>query len=83
MIKKTKNIFGLLRGESTNKKQKALLTLLCASTVFVSGLSFAQANRSSEQSLDDVSQVTLNLQDVDIKVLINTCLLYTSDAADD
>jgi len=54
----------------TNLFSKAILALLCASTVFVSASS-AQSNSNENIDKQD-SQITLNLKDVDIRVLIDT-----------
>jgi len=48
-----------------------LVVLLCASTVFSSGATFAQSN-DNNGAKGAAQQITLNLDDVDILVLINT-----------
>lgn len=70
MINKYSKVRDCRLGESSKVKQTILLVLFCASTVFASGSAVAQS--TDEVNKQDASQVTLNLQDVDIKVLINT-----------
>jgi len=50
-------------------KSNVLLSVFCALTVFISG---ANAQTTNPAQTESNSQVTLNLQDVDIRVLINT-----------
>ena len=71
MIKKSYKVIGSLINDPNKVKRKALLTFLCASTIFVNGSSIAQNQQSKKVDKAD-QQVTLNLQGVDIKVLINT-----------
>ena len=52
--------------------RKFCLALVCMMFTFAGGIQTGVAQSNQQQNAGDVAQVTLNLQDVDIRILINT-----------